>query len=54
MNVEGMSKIMTNDIKIDLNKEKDDIRKYLNRIHHSGGNRLDQKYLIKGLPPLRK
>jgi hypothetical protein len=53
MNVEGVTKIITNEIKIDLNHDRDDIRKYLNRIHHAG-NKLDQRYVMKGLPPLRK
>lgn len=40
-------------MRVDLNREKEDIRKYLNRIHHAGG-RMDQKSIIKGLPQLRK
>ncbi len=53
LNVEGISKLLSNEVKVDINREKDDIRKYLNRIHHAGG-RLDQKAIIKGLPPLRR
>ena len=57
LQVEGVSKILANDIKIDLRKEKDEVRKYLNRIHH-GGNRPEQYHqkvvVNRGLPPLRR
>lgn len=53
MNVDGVSKIIANDIKIDVPNDREQIRRYLGRIHH-GGSKLDQKYIIKGLPPLRK
>lgn len=55
LQVEGVSKVLANDIKIDLRKEKDEVRKYLNRIHH-GGNRPEQNKVSinRGLPPLRR
>lgn len=52
MQVEGVSKIASNEIKIDLGREKDDIRKYLNRIHAE--SKMDQRHIIRGLPPVRR
>ena len=50
---EGVSRNLPGNIRVDLYREKNDIRKYLNRMHIIG-NKLEQKYIIKRAIPVRK